>query len=134
MCNSKKWDARIIVMVFNATFNNTSIISWWSVRCVKKTLIPREYNRHVTSHPTGYNTFPIFFFLLVSIKCEFSIFISFNILHAAQVENNAHATYWILSVILGGGLVFNATLSTIFQLYRDSQYYLWRKPEYPVNR
>jgi hypothetical protein len=29
-------------MVFNATFNNISVISWWSVLLVEETGIPRE--------------------------------------------------------------------------------------------
>jgi hypothetical protein len=28
-------------------------------------------------------------------------------------------------------MVFNATFAAIFQLYRGSQFYWWRKPEYP---
>jgi hypothetical protein len=30
------------VRVFNGTFNNFSIISWWSVLLVKETGVPRE--------------------------------------------------------------------------------------------
>ena len=37
-------------MVFNATFNNISVISWWSVILVEETGIPAENHRHVTSH------------------------------------------------------------------------------------
>jgi hypothetical protein len=37
-------------MVFNATFNNISIISWRSVLLVEETVVPRENNRPVTSH------------------------------------------------------------------------------------
>jgi hypothetical protein len=29
-------------MVFNATFNNISVISWWSVLLVEETGVPRE--------------------------------------------------------------------------------------------
>jgi hypothetical protein len=34
----------LIVMVFNATFNNISIILWWSVLLIDETGIPREKN------------------------------------------------------------------------------------------
>jgi hypothetical protein len=34
-----------LVMVFNATFNNISAISWWSVLLVEETGIPRESHR-----------------------------------------------------------------------------------------
>jgi hypothetical protein len=37
-------------MVFNATFNSISIISWWSVLLVEETGVPGENHRPVTSH------------------------------------------------------------------------------------
>jgi len=37
-------------MVFNTTFNNISVISWWSVLLVEETGVPRENHRYVTSH------------------------------------------------------------------------------------
>ena len=37
-------------MVFNATFNNISVISWWSVLLVEKTGVPGENYRSVASH------------------------------------------------------------------------------------
>ena len=37
-------------MVFNATFNNTSVISWWSVLLVEETVGPGENHRPVASH------------------------------------------------------------------------------------
>ena len=41
---------RVRVMVFNATFNNISIISWWSVLLVEETGVPGENHRPVASH------------------------------------------------------------------------------------
>jgi len=41
---------RIRVMVFNITFNNISVISWWSVLLVEETGEPGENNRQVASH------------------------------------------------------------------------------------
>jgi hypothetical protein len=37
-------------MVFNATFNNISVISWWSVLLVEETWVPGENHRPVASH------------------------------------------------------------------------------------
>jgi hypothetical protein len=37
-------------MVFNATFNNISAISWWSVLLVEDTGVPGENHRPVASH------------------------------------------------------------------------------------
>jgi len=37
-------------MVFNATFNNISAISWWSVLLVEETGVPEENHRPVASH------------------------------------------------------------------------------------
>jgi hypothetical protein len=37
-------------MMFNATFNNISDISWWSVLLVEETGIPGEKHRQVASH------------------------------------------------------------------------------------
>jgi len=39
-----------LVMVFNATFNNISLISWRSVLLVDETRIPGENHRPVASH------------------------------------------------------------------------------------
>jgi len=37
-------------MVFNATFNNMSVISWWSVLLVGETAVPGGKHRPVASH------------------------------------------------------------------------------------
>ena len=37
-------------MMFNATFNNISVISWQSVLLVEETRVPGENYRPVTSH------------------------------------------------------------------------------------
>ena len=41
---------RVWFMVFNATFNNISVISWQSVLLVEETRAPRENHRSVASH------------------------------------------------------------------------------------
>ena len=38
------------IMVCNATFNNISVISWWSVLLVEETRVSRENRRPVESH------------------------------------------------------------------------------------
>jgi len=37
-------------MVFNTTFNNISVISWWSVLLVQDTGVPGENHRPAVSH------------------------------------------------------------------------------------
>ena len=39
-----------LCMVFNATFNNISVISWWSVLLVEETRVPGDNHRPVASH------------------------------------------------------------------------------------
>ena len=41
---------QVRVMVFNATFNNISVISWQSVLLVEETGVPGENHRPVASH------------------------------------------------------------------------------------
>ena len=46
--NNKGWFGWLIV--FNATFNNISVISWQSVLLVEETGVPGENHRLVASH------------------------------------------------------------------------------------
>jgi DNA-binding beta-propeller fold protein YncE len=41
---------RIRVIVFNTTYNNISVILWWSVLLVEETRVPGENHRPVASH------------------------------------------------------------------------------------
>ena len=41
---------RLWFMVFNATFNNFSVISWWSVLLVEETWVPGKRHQPVPSH------------------------------------------------------------------------------------
>ena len=41
---------RLWFMVFNATFNNISVISWWLVSLVEETEVPGENHRPDASH------------------------------------------------------------------------------------
>ena len=45
--HSKNW---FRFLMFNATFNNILVISWWSVLLVEETGGPRENHRPVTSY------------------------------------------------------------------------------------
>jgi len=40
----------VCLMVFNATFNNISVILWWSVLLVEENRGPGENHRPVASH------------------------------------------------------------------------------------
>ena len=49
---SKHWEYCLLLlfMVFNATFNNMSVISWWSVSLVEEIGVPGENHWPVASH------------------------------------------------------------------------------------
>ena len=50
MARTIKRRIRVRLMVFNATFNNISVISWRSVLLVEETGVPGENHRPVASH------------------------------------------------------------------------------------
>jgi hypothetical protein len=51
MCSNKLFGLVLVgLMVFNATFNNNSVISWWSDLLVEETGVPTENHRSVGSH------------------------------------------------------------------------------------
>ena len=69
-------------MVFKATFNNSTAISWWSVLLVDETGVPRE--NHQLPQVTNklkifkqYFTLHVFFFIyyfIVTFQCTFVAF------------------------------------------------------------
>jgi hypothetical protein len=48
--NASLLDAFVWCMVFNANFNNISVISWQSVLLMEETGVPGENHRPVASH------------------------------------------------------------------------------------
>ena len=48
--NTGTWAWLVWFMVFNATFNNISVISWRSVLLEEETGVPGDNHRHVASH------------------------------------------------------------------------------------
>jgi len=50
LLHCKKLEFLVWFMVFYATFNNISVISWQSVLLVEETGVPRENHRPVASH------------------------------------------------------------------------------------
>ena len=49
----KRWwtiNYEVSVRVFNATFNNISVMSWRSILLVEETIVPGENHRHAAIH------------------------------------------------------------------------------------
>jgi hypothetical protein len=51
MCLTSSFAVRIMSMVYNATFNTISVISWRSVLLMEETGVPGENHRPVAGHP-----------------------------------------------------------------------------------
>jgi hypothetical protein len=61
------------LMVFNATFNNISVISWWSVLLVEETGVPEEINVNTHQYQGIYHFQIIHIYIyLLYIFCSFS--------------------------------------------------------------
>jgi uncharacterized membrane protein len=58
MIKTENWQLNLNIIfkmvwfvVFNATFNNISVLSWWSVLLVEETGVPGENHWPAASHP-----------------------------------------------------------------------------------
>jgi len=100
-------------MMLNAPFNNSSAISRRSVLLVEETGLLRESYLPVANHWQTLSHK----YLVCTIYLWFNDQINKGYMEGQYIEL---------------GLLCLTSHSTIFQLYRDGQYYWWRKPENPV--
>ena len=52
-----------LVMVFNATFNNSSVISWLSVLLMEETRVPGENHQPAASHLQLYHIIDVYVYM-----------------------------------------------------------------------
>jgi hypothetical protein len=80
-------------MVFNATFNNISVISWESVLLVEETGVPRENHRPVTSYDKLYHImlyragFKLTTLVVIGIDCTGSCKSNYHTITITMVPN-----------------------------------------------
>ena len=81
----------VCLMVFNATFNNISLISWRSVLLVEETRVPRENHRPLASHWQA---------------------LSHNVVHVTQIEIQTHYISMITATMVSSDkyIIINNTM------------------------
>jgi hypothetical protein len=90
---------RVRAMVFNATFNNISAISWRSVLLVEETRVPGENHRSVASHRQiqmlyrvhlAWARFKLTAFVVIGTDCIGSCISNYNIITTTTSPKNKH--------------------------------------------
>jgi hypothetical protein len=124
----------VCLMVFYATFNNISVVSWRSVLLVEETGVTRENHLVVgSSWPWSYGSWIYNYLVRISIGTRSTTLCDQDCQWLATgrwFSLVTHKSIWPpLYVCLFVWWCF-MPLSKIFQLYRGGQFYWWRKPEY----
>jgi cytochrome b561 len=134
--------------VFNATFDNISVIFWRSVLLVEETGVPEENHRLVASNWQTWSHTVVSCMLVVK-------YVTYRESQQSEEKNNNKAVIYVdlylyLRIVEGpswswlygscksydrwfawfGFMVLNATFNNISVIFWR-QFYWWRKPEYP---